>query len=328
MKEVEVAYTDLELMQMGNDERAHVVSQRKMIGAGIGGLVLLAAAYSFFIAAKFFFLDIPLIEPLYFITSPFWCIPLMFLTRSVFFRTLLAIWVTVSLPFLFTFTFTIQDFHFGTSINFDYLFSNLSQFYELAYGDIGSKLQHLTISRALSLEQHKIFMSGIMLINSLVLVICFSMFYRICYDVILGFSKNKPTLEVNGFFQYLGGLFIVFATYFILAHLLILTKDLPFGLGIFIAWNVMFYPFLGIRLALTNSKRKTKDKIGTMFTRYYIVFGLVIFPLSLYLSGSLMVKIQGILSGSIFSILFFLPVILVPFFLYSLKDKKVQEQSD
>ncbi|WP_277344599.1 hypothetical protein [Pseudoalteromonas sp. Z9A4] len=41
-----------------------------------------------------------------------------------------------------------------------------------------------------------------------------------------------------------------------------------------------------------------------------------------------MVKIQGILSGSIFSILFFLPVILVPFFLYSLKDKKVQEQSD
>ena len=203
MKEVEVAYTDLELMQMGNDERAHVVSQRKMIGAGIGGLVLLAAAYSFFIAAKFFFLDVPLIEPLYFITSPFWCIPLLFLTRSVFFRTLLAIWVTVSLPFLFTFTFTIQDFYFGTSINFDYLFSNLSQFYELAYGDIGSKLQHLTISRALSLEQHKIFMSGIMLINSLVLVICFSMFYRICYDVILGFSKNKPTLEVNGFFSVL-----------------------------------------------------------------------------------------------------------------------------
>ncbi len=328
MREVKAHYTELELMQMGKEERAYVEAHQKMIGAGIGGFALLIFIYCFFIAAKFFFIEVPQIEPLYFITSPFWCIPLMFFARSVFFKTLLAIFLAVSLPFLFSFTFTIQAFQHGMSINFDYLFSNLSQFYQLAYGDIGAKLQHLTISRALSLEQHKIFMSAIMLINALVLVIGFSMFYRICYDVISGFSKSKPALEINGFFQYLGGLFIIFATYYTLTHLLILTKDLPFGLGIFIAWNVMFYPFLGIRLALTNSKRKTQDKVGTMFTRYYILFGLVIFPLSLYLSSSLMMKVLGILSGNIFSILFFLPVILVPFLLYSLKDKKAEKQSD
>jgi len=317
-------HTDAELRSMSHNERSHI--EAMMGGSGI--LISLFVLYYFFLSAKYFFLDVPFIEPLYFITNPIWIIPLLFLARSIFFKVLLAIFITISLPLLFSLSFAIQDFSYGMGLNIKQFFIHLDTIYQYAYGDIGSKLEHIMISKNLGIKGHEIFMHGIIIVNLLVLTISFSMFYRVCYDIIQGVSKKSKDLEINGTVEYLFGLFIIFLTYHILSPLIFMSKELPYGLGIFITWNVIFYPFLGIRLALTNSKRKVEDKIGTIFTRYYIVMGLFAFPLYLYINGSLISGINAILSGDMIAILFYLPVILVPFLIYSLKDKTEKVSSD
>jgi Zn-dependent protease with chaperone function len=98
MKEVKAVYTDTELRGMSQGERTHVENYHSMVGSGVGGIVLLVILYQFLVSAKYFFLEVPFIEPLYFITSPIWCIPLLFLSRSIVFKSLLALYVSASLP--------------------------------------------------------------------------------------------------------------------------------------------------------------------------------------------------------------------------------------
>jgi hypothetical protein len=205
-------------------------------------------------------------------------------------KLITAIFLTISLP-LFT---ALSYFIFAETISYIMGISSttpLSHIIEIiyisAYGtNFGIELQHFFIAEELgSYSNLKNFMWSLSIINGAILAVGFAFLYKFYFQIISTITKNNVSLNENPITGYLGNLFLMAFTYHFCMPFIFFTSELPYGLNMIIVWSILLFPFLGIRIALTNRHRKNADKNGKIFTYYYIAFFLLLVSFALYKDG-------------------------------------------
>ena len=263
------------------------------------GLVFL---YGFAMGFIDFVTEVPFSNPLFFFTNPLWLLLIVFFTKHFIPKLISVVFITISLP-LFT---ALAYFMFSEAILYAMGVSStiplsgiIEVMYLSAYGTtFGIELQHFFIAEELGFYSDlEHFMWSLNIINGIILAVGFAFLYRFYFQVISTITRSNASFNENPFIGYLGNIFLMAFTYYCCMPLIYFTSELPYALNIIVVWSILLFPFLGIRLALTNMSRAKSGKNGQVFAYYYIAFFLSVISYSAYSDPSFVQLFSDIAKG-------------------------------
>lgn len=235
------------------------------------GLVLLAILiYNLYFASNKFFFDMRENFPLFFYTNPMWVLLFIFFAQKSKIATVIsAAFLTLSIPIYTVVTSFVFVYFFGKSIDF----STYSQtLFQSAFGDYGRELSHFSLLSDYARDGDGLW--SFKYLNGLVLI-CSMPFLFLLYRRIGSFIHKKTVnfdwddLKWEAFLE----IILVGFLYFCSQYIIDFAQTQSTTLGYVATWSILLFPFLGLRMAIDNSRIDFfKKKSNIIFTLYYIVF--------------------------------------------------------
>lgn len=270
------------------------------------------AGYNMYQSSHVFFVEMREHFPMLFYTNPIWLIFVLFIShKHIVPKIFSSVLLTFSLP-LYASLVSIPLFVYFGAENFDFMM-HTENIFRFSFGD-----EHIKMHSFLVFGHHDL--SGLNYINGLLLIIGLPMLFKLYHDLIAKKGKQYnwyPIDLLKGFFI---DIFVISFIYFSSFNLIAYSHSISDQFGLFVTWNVLLYPFLGIRIGLYNNKNLTCNKVGRAFSYYYTIFFMGLYSYVAFTNINLL-KIDVLTDTVIY-----LPILTVCFVFYSIFNKQYKKK--